>query len=67
MTEQQKLQFNRMYNTLKRIANDFDTSEKIMGDCDLSGCLDFEEEITTNYDNIQTLALFAIQGVEQIL
>jgi len=63
MTEEQKLQFNRMYNTLHRIANHYETSEQIREAAEDSLCLDFEEDIEMAYDNIQVEALFAIQGV----
>lgn len=67
MTTEEKLQFNRMHATLHRIANDYSTSEELREESEEDFGLEFEEAIEMAYDNIQTDALFAIQGVNHIV
>ncbi len=51
----------KLFDALKRIARDYETSDRLLkhGDCGLSG----EEALEYAYDNIQHEARCAIKGV----
>lgn len=64
MTPKQKLQFNVMLATLKKISKSYMTPNEIRRDSD-SG-LDYEEYLEMAYENIQQDARQAAKGVRQI-
>lgn len=63
MTETQKHQFNRMRETLRRIASEYQTPDQIRRDPANRFGLEVAEAIEMAYENIQEDAKTAIKGV----
>lgn len=66
ITEKQKMQYNSMYSTLKRIAKGYQTPDKLRKRADKQYGLDFEEALEMSYENIQEEAKKAVKGVKHI-
>jgi len=64
MTQKQKEQFNKMRNTLKRIATGYMTPAQIQRDKEAG--LDCEEYLDYAYENIQAEAKAACKNVREI-
>ncbi len=65
MTPKQKEQFNKMRNTLKRIATGYMTPQQIKRDSNLSG-LNYSEYLEMTYENIQQEAKTASKNVRAL-
>jgi hypothetical protein len=66
MTDKQARQFNMMLSTLRKIAKDYMTPEKLRKNSEKMYGLEFEECIEMVYENIQGDALYAIKGIKYI-
>lgn len=66
ITERQAEQFNIMLGTLKIIAKEYETPEKLRKDSEKKYGLDFEEAIEMAYENIQNEAKKTIKGIKPI-
>jgi len=66
ITEKQKAQFNLMYATLKNIAKNYQSPDKLRKNCEKQFGLDYEDAIEMSYENIQNEALSAIKGTKYI-
>ena len=56
-------QILRMYNTLKRIAKEYQTPEQLRRNSEKQYGLGYEESIGMSYENIQAEAASAIKGL----
>lgn len=69
MTEKQRQQFNQMRETLKRIANDYQTPKQLRKSNQRSWGLsydNYEKVLEMAYENIQEEARFAVKGVKKV-
>lgn len=66
MTKEQKEQFNNMLQTLNRIAYHYQTPDDLRESSKSDFGLEYEEAIEMAYENIQSEAFKAIDGVEEI-
>lgn len=66
MTPKQREQFNKMRDTLKRIASGYQTPAQIRRDSEKDYGLPFDEAIEYAYENIQAEARAASKGVQAI-
>lgn len=63
MTEQQRINYNRMLITLRRISRDYASPDQLRDEDD---GLDYEERLEYAYENIQADAELAYKGVREI-
>lgn len=66
MTPKQKEQFNRMRDTLKRIAKGYQTPEQLRRNAKKGYGIEYEEALELAYENLQDEARRAIKGVREI-
>lgn len=66
MTPKQKEQFNRMRETLKRIAKNYQTPDYLRRMSERQYGLDYEEALEMAYENIQSEAAAVIKGVRAV-
>lgn len=66
MTPKQKEQFNRMRETLKRIAKNYQTPDQLRRMSERQYGLDYEEALEMAYENIQSEAAAVINGVRAV-
>lgn len=66
MTLKQKDQFNKMLSALKRIANEYETPEKLLRLAGRCYGLDGHEAVGYAYENMQYEAKSAIKGVREV-
>lgn len=66
MTPKQVEQFNRMRDTLIRIAREYQTPDQLRRNADRDYGLDFSEAIEMAYENIQGEARAAVRGVRAV-
>lgn len=58
--------YNRMYNALKTIANDYQTPDQLRKNSKKDWGLGYEETLAMAYENIQQLAKEATKNVRKI-
>lgn len=66
MTELQKQQFNKMRNVLSQIAKSYMTPDRLRKKSEDGFGLEYEESLEMAYENIQSLAAYAVKGVKEI-
>lgn len=66
MTEQEKINYNKMFNILLKISSQYQTPGEIKDNSEETFGLDFEEALEMSYDNIQLEAIMAIHGLNVI-
>ena len=66
MTPKQKEQFNRMRNTLMRIASEYQTPDQLRRSSERGYGIHADEAIGYAYENIQSEAKFAVKGVKAV-
>lgn len=54
-----------MYDALRRIAKEYQTPEKLRRNAERQYGLEYEEALEMAYENIQSLASFAIKGMRR--
>lgn len=64
ITEKQHEQFNKMLDTLQKIAKYYQSPNQLRRASEKDYGLDFEEALEMSYDNIQEDAKKAIKGVK---
>lgn len=66
MTPKQKEQFNRMRDTLKRIAKGYQTPDQLRRNAEKDYGVSYEEALELAYENLQEEAKRASKGVREI-
>ena len=67
ITEKQAIKFNRVLQTLKRIAKDYQTTDQLRRNSESQYGLEYEEALEMAYENIQVEARAETRGVKYIV